>query len=204
MKTIPLMQSKFPLSKTPLANKVTIPWKTYYHIRYNGKTIYFEKSYEIDTKQLHKICDEYCLKYYVLWENNKENKPSETIFDYDFETKSFGNFIEQIKNYKEISKHQREYFIQIAKKYRQEHINPTKNWEDVLPKNIQTWAMERLAVLSKDCDCVDNYRVANCKKSSQTRRYKRYQKGGCCGFFDTKELCPIDNKWYFLGFNYGH
>ncbi len=193
-----LMQSKFPLSKTPLINKIQIPWKEYFSISYNENCILLVKSYEIDTEQLHKTCDEYSLNYFQVYTKYKNDKSNEIIASFDF-SQSFGSFIERLKQIKEARE-----LIPIAKTYRHQHINPTKEWEDVLPKDIQEWAWGRFRELSIDYDCVDNHRVANCKKSSQTRRYKRYQKGGCCGFFDTKELCPIDNNWYLLGFNFGH
>jgi hypothetical protein len=81
--------------------------------------------------------------------------------------------------------------------------NRFKEWEDVLPVYIVKWARNVLNERSQECDCVDNYRVANVRKSSQMRRYRRYKNNGCCGFCDFIKFGPDGNK-YILGFNHGH
>ncbi len=78
-----------------------------------------------------------------------------------------------------------------------------KDYFDVLPVEICQWAEN---ILEKEVDesCMDNYRVANIRKSCQMKRYKRTYKHGCCGFFDEKRVCPIDGNTYLIGCNYGH
>jgi len=81
-----------------------------------------------------------------------------------------------------------------------------KEWDTVLPDKVVIWASKRLHQINQEVGdpCTDNYRVARVGNTCQERRYRRYLKKGCCGFFDCIELCPIDGKPYRLGFNYGH
>lgn len=79
-----------------------------------------------------------------------------------------------------------------------------KHWQDVLPESICRWANSTLERLSSDESCCDNFRVALVGNTCQEKRYRRQLKRGCCGFFDETFKCPIDNKLYRLGFNYGH
>jgi len=78
-----------------------------------------------------------------------------------------------------------------------------KTWRQVLPPNIVEWARGVLDEVSKDDDCVDNYRVACARISSQRRRYLRQKASGCCGFRDFTRDGP-DGQLYMLGYNYGH
>jgi hypothetical protein len=78
-----------------------------------------------------------------------------------------------------------------------------KSWRDVLPPDIVRWAQGVLDEVSKDDCCVDNYRVARVRNSSQRRRYRRQKEHGCCGFMDFVREGP-DGHRYMLGFNYGH
>jgi hypothetical protein len=198
------MQSKFPLKKTPLADQISIPYIAYYFVKYNKPIISFERKFITDEVQLRGLCKKYYLNYNQICRRKQEKV--ELIDSYNCQTKnpSFGKFIEIIKARKELSRQEKQDLIKVSKTYRHEYTNPEKNWQHVLPKEIRQWAWERFDELAKDCDCVDNQRVARCNKSSQIRRYKRNKDQGCCGFFDTKELCPIDNNWYLLGFNHGH
>lgn len=84
--------------------------------------------------------------------------------------------------------------------------NGGKHWTEALPLDIAEWLGTRLRQFQEEMDehCVDNYRAANVRKSSQMRRYLKSQKDGCCGFFDTVVICPIDQNEYTIGFNYGH
>lgn len=81
-----------------------------------------------------------------------------------------------------------------------------KSWEEVLPEKIVSWASSKLQHYKNAMQehCVDNYRVARVGNTCQERRYKRQVEKGCCGFFDTIEICRHDGKAYKLGFNYGH
>jgi hypothetical protein len=80
-----------------------------------------------------------------------------------------------------------------------------KGWKNILPLNIVDWANNefRKIIETEDLEYVDNYRVADIKKSSQVRRYKKQKENGCCGYFDTKLTGP-DGRVYLLGCNYGH
>lgn len=53
-------------------------------------------------------------------------------------------------------------------------------------------------------DCVDNERWAWIRHKGEVRRYKAQKARGCCGFHDEKVWCPIDGKYYLIGFNFGH
>ena len=81
-----------------------------------------------------------------------------------------------------------------------------KDWEDVLPKDIAAWAWSVIRDIQEEeeMSCCDNFRVANLRKSSQVKRYKAQRSEGCCGYCDQIHICPIDNKRYLIGFNYGH
>lgn len=79
-----------------------------------------------------------------------------------------------------------------------------KSWDNVLPKPIRAWAYAKLDELKEGCDFVDNDRVARKGNTAQMRRYRRQKESGCCGFHDSKAVCPIDGKVYLLGFNFGH
>lgn len=78
-----------------------------------------------------------------------------------------------------------------------------KAWDEVLPSHIVRWATETLREEAKGQEYVDNYRVAQCGKSSQKRRYRKQQSTGCCGSRDFIRVGPDGNK-YMLGYNYGH
>lgn len=79
-----------------------------------------------------------------------------------------------------------------------------KDWDQVLPRPVRDWAYSKLEELQRDCDFVDNSRVARKGNTAQVRRYKRQRDNGCCGFHDSEAVCPIDGKTYLLGFNFGH
>ncbi len=83
------------------------------------------------------------------------------------------------------------------------HETKRREWDDVLPAPIVTWANRRLAESAKGELCVDNYRVAQIGNTGQMRRYKAAKASGCCGFADFDEVGP-DGKRYLLGYNYGH
>jgi len=104
------------------------------------------------------------------------------------------------------SEHQWVLFFKDLNKYIGMYRVSGKNWVDTVPLPVSNWLLGRLEQYKNEMDehCVDNYRAANVRKSSQMRRYRRDQKSGCCGFFDVKEVCPIDHNEYIMGFNYGH
>lgn len=100
-----------------------------------------------------------------------------------------------------------EEFVRFRKDLRRRLYTPAvKSWDEVLPKNIADWFHDYIWDVVKEMNehCVDNLRVANVRSTAQKRRYRRQQKSGCCGFWDSVVECPIDNQKYFVGFNYGH
>lgn len=77
-----------------------------------------------------------------------------------------------------------------------------RTWEQALPPNIVLWADDVIRTESDGLNCVDNARVGKLG-SSQMRRYRRQQDGGCCGSSDFVRTGP-DGKRYAIGFNFGH
>lgn len=95
----------------------------------------------------------------------------------------------------------REKYLLIKAIRREKFILEEKEYHQVLPKEIVSWAEDLLNSLSKEYSCVDSYRVANIKKSSQVKRFKRNR--SCCGSYEEIFAGPDGNK-YILGFNHGH
>lgn len=82
-------------------------------------------------------------------------------------------------------------------------MTPPKTWDEVLPAAVVGWAWKRLHAECRGEPCVDNFRVALKRNSSQRRRYRNVQKRGCCGSHDFEAVGP-DGETYLLGYNYGH
>lgn len=78
-----------------------------------------------------------------------------------------------------------------------------KTWDQVLPRDIVSWAWRTLNDHATGCNCVDNTRVARIGNTAQMRRYRRALKYGCCGFADFEKTAP-DGRRYRLGYNFGH
>ena len=98
-------------------------------------------------------------------------------------------------------------FVEFRKALRRLIYMPrTKEWHEVLPQDVCAWLQKHMWDIVEDMNehCVDNFRAAYVNSTSQKRRYKRQQRRGCCGFFDSVVLCPVDQKQYLIGFNYGH
>jgi hypothetical protein len=52
-------------------------------------------------------------------------------------------------------------------------------------------------------ECWDNFRVADASNPEQVKEYRRRQKDGCCGFYDT--AIEVGKRHaVMVGFNYGH
>ena len=73
-------------------------------------------------------------------------------------------------------------------------------------EKIVYWLMQTYSSIHKsnEYDYVDNQRFAEDGDKRSTDIYKKRRKTGCCGFYDEEFLCPINNKKYHIGFNYGH
>lgn len=76
-----------------------------------------------------------------------------------------------------------------------------KSWDDVLPNNIVTWALDIVA--GWDNPCTDNIRAALMSSPSQMRRFRKQRNNGCCGSHEETLKGP-DGKKYLLGCNFGH
>lgn len=83
------------------------------------------------------------------------------------------------------------------------HASHAKDWYDVLPSEVRKWADAELQRVMKDCDCVDNSRVARIGNTGQMRRFRKAKANGCCGCAEWEAVGPY-GKRYLLGFNYGH
>lgn len=88
-----------------------------------------------------------------------------------------------------------------SKERRMQH--QAKSWRKALSPEIVAWADGVLSKESEEDDCVDNYRVACTRKSSQMRRYEKQRRSGCCGSADFVRVGP-DGQKYVLGYNFGH
>ncbi len=80
-----------------------------------------------------------------------------------------------------------------------------KPWREGLPPDMIAWAEVRL---KEEFDRVgpenvDNVYVADARRSSAMRRFKRRRAGGCCGRHEWSAVGP-DGRLYVFGFNYGH
>lgn len=78
-----------------------------------------------------------------------------------------------------------------------------REWHEVLPPGITTWAAGEIARAQAAEPCADNARVGRLGNTSQMRRYRRQKRDGCCGFAAWTAKGP-DGRWYALGFNFGH
>ena len=110
----------------------------------------------------------------------------------------------QIRDLPNQTQKQAEIVVAAVKDLRYRERTRRKNWEEMLAREVVEWVRSVFVEQARDECCVDNYRVADTRKSSQMRRYKSQKANGCCGFFDQAFECPIDGKTYLIGFNYGH
>jgi hypothetical protein len=78
------------------------------------------------------------------------------------------------------------------------------NWEDQFSPREVAWLNEQFLELTKDLDCVDNYRAADRSKKRQRKRYWKKAAEGCCGSKNVERFCPWNLQTYILGCNYGH
>lgn len=87
-----------------------------------------------------------------------------------------------------------------------------KTWEETMtPEEVQ-WCIDRIySIISysfPDEHCIDNFRAAKCGISSQMRRFRKYERNGCCGshnefVFKSNGLFRKPTQ-FIVGFNYGH
>jgi hypothetical protein len=83
-------------------------------------------------------------------------------------------------------------------------INSQVNKSDYeIPVEVVYWLFSYIEKIADD-SCIDNHRCALVGNRKQERRYRQQRESGCCGFVDRKVICPIDNKEYWVGCNYGH
>ncbi len=79
-----------------------------------------------------------------------------------------------------------------------------KSWEDVLAKDIVYWAYFTFGSLVQkeleEFSYGSNYRVADIKKSSQMRRYRKQRNNSTSITRDCKLIGP-DDRTYLLGYN---
>lgn len=77
-----------------------------------------------------------------------------------------------------------------------------KSWEQVLPADVVAWAdMQYATESARNGDpCINNFRCADIRKSSQMRRFHRDE--GCCGRHHWTAW--YHGREYLMGFNYGH
>lgn len=92
--------------------------------------------------------------------------------------------------------------LQDLRRARGQARHQPKEWYEVLPDDVVSWAWATLDAASRDMER-DNTRVARLDNSPQMRRFKRQHRQGCCGSIEWKATGP-DGKLYLLGFNYGH
>ena len=73
-------------------------------------------------------------------------------------------------------------------------------------EKIVCWLMETFNSIfrEKEYEYADNRRFADTANQQHLEIYNKKRKTGCCGFYDEKFLCPINNKEYAIGFNFGH
>ncbi len=86
--------------------------------------------------------------------------------------------------------------------YRQPKLN-----NNTYGEKIDAWLHEQFLELSKDCDCVDGYRVAEANNRADMRRYRKIKGAGCCGFSDSEVWYKTwwgGRRKFMVGFNYGH
>lgn len=88
------------------------------------------------------------------------------------------------------------------KAYEAKHTRSIKPWWEYFTEAeafaIRKYLMEEL----KGVMHYSNIRVARFDSPSQTRRYKRTKRMGCCGFVD--RIVMLDGVKYRIGWNYGH
>lgn len=87
-----------------------------------------------------------------------------------------------------------------------------KTWEETMTFDEAQWCINQIyAILAEDFPdehCIDNFRAAKCGISSQMRRFRRYERRGCCGSYN--KFVYKSRGWfkkpdlYIVGFNYGH
>lgn len=198
------MQSRFPLSKSPIEKQIDVKYRVIYFAKFNNNIININKCFIIDFDNLFYICQEKGLNYRKTYDSNE--KQQEVIYSLNLtkDLRDVNKLLHKVKIDKNISKNEKKVIIPMIKDFKREYKFRRKDCFEVLPKEIRNWAWRTLGALSRDYDCVDNYRVANRGKSSQVRRYWKQKKSGCCGVYDTSMMCPIDMQEYFLGFNHGH
>ncbi len=112
---------------------------------------------------------------------------------------------------KEIDKIKKSKLPPNVKKYIRKYLR-RRDWENKetssftynkLNKNgheVNKWAIEELNKL--DLLYADCYRIAQVGKRNARKKFIKER--GCCGNYEEKFLCPIDNVEYWLGCNFGH
>lgn len=75
-----------------------------------------------------------------------------------------------------------------------------KQWHEVLAPSVVQRVYE--IVKAWDLSCTSDIRAAKLSSPSQMRRFRRIERGGCCGVWDN--IQEIEGENYIIGCNYGH
>ena len=60
-----------------------------------------------------------------------------------------------------------------------------------------------LDFVTKDKECVDNFRCADLRNPEEVKKYLEAYYKGCCGFSDNV-VAGENGDLFLVGFNYGH
>lgn len=75
-----------------------------------------------------------------------------------------------------------------------------------IKEDVKNWLNNYFEqITNKPCyEYIDNYRFAVDGNEKSIRDYDNRVATGCCGFYDSEVICPLDGIKYYFGFNYGH
>jgi hypothetical protein len=69
---------------------------------------------------------------------------------------------------------------------------------------IGEWLALQYFKNSNECDYIDNVRVADYYNKKEMEIYNKQKDKGCCGSVDLSLRHPKSNRFFMLGWNYGH